>query len=130
MVSAVATTSAFYNVPASADPAANAASFSQITAGAVSTIVPDGTCAAIVSVAGGGGSSPTSGGTGGIGGSGARIGAKLNVLPLQAVTGVTASGGVYNVANGGVASGGSGTAAGGIGGPIASGSTNRRWWRW
>ncbi len=121
-----AAASAFYSTPAGADPAANPASFSQTTAATISTVVPDGTCSGkMVVTGGGGGSSPTNGGTGGVGAAGAVIGATFKVLPLQAVTGAAAGGGVYNIVNGGSAPGGTGYAAGGYGGAIIAGYTHR-----
>jgi uncharacterized repeat protein (TIGR01451 family) len=102
--------------PAWADPAINAPSFSQTTAGAISTLVPDGTCAAITATRGGAGaSSGTTAAFGGLGGSGAVINARFAVLPAQAVTGAVASGGQV-AASLTAPNNGTGTAAGGSGG--------------
>jgi uncharacterized repeat protein (TIGR01451 family) len=100
---------------ATADPASNAANFSQTTPVTISATVPDGVCAvAATVVGGGGGASATLGGTGGSGGAGAIINARFRVLPGQSVTGAVGAGG------GGAASsgGGSGTASGGNGGTV------------
>lgn len=78
----------YFNTQALADPAPNAASFSQLVAGTIVTTVPDGTCAAVMKVTGAsGGSAPAAAVTGGLGGTGAAINATFKVLPLQAVTG-------------------------------------------
>jgi uncharacterized repeat protein (TIGR01451 family) len=99
---------------ANADPASNAANFSQ-TPGTISATVPDGVCAVAATVVGGsGGASATLGGTGGGGGAGAVIKAQFQVLPGQSVTGAVGAGG-----GGGASSvGGSGTASGGNGGTV------------
>jgi uncharacterized repeat protein (TIGR01451 family) len=102
---------------ATADPAPNAANFSQAGSGAISATVPDGICAVAATVVGGGGGASSAGGTGGAGGAGAIIRARFQVLPGQAVIGTVGSGGN---GNGGTppSSGGSGTASGGNGGTI------------
>lgn len=93
---------------AQADPAANAANFTQTTPGAISTTVPDGTCSAQVTATGGGGAS---GGlalaNGGRGGGSAIIDATLVVLPGQAVAGNVGGGGDTN-STGGFGGGGDG----------------------
>ncbi len=107
------------------DPAPNAASFSQTTAGVISTTVPDGICAMAVSVTGGGGgSSGTTAALGGRGGGGAIIGARFAVLPGQAVTGNVGAGGLEgsSVGNG---AGGAGTANGGTGGTVGIATIHR-----
>lgn len=108
-----------------ADPAANAANFSQASSGAITaTTVPDGICAVAATVTGGsGGASGTAGGTGGTGGAGAIIKARFQVLPLQAVTGTIAAGGKGSVSAATATAlvlGGSGTASGGNGGTVGS----------
>ncbi|MFM9864717.1 MAG: SdrD B-like domain-containing protein [Micropepsaceae bacterium] len=101
--------------PVASDPAPNAASFSQTTAGAIAATVPDGSCAMAVSATGGsGGSSGTTALVGGRGAGGAIIGATFRVLPGQSVTGAVGGGGVSGGA------GGTGAAAGGAGGTIVS----------
>ncbi|MGB5077913.1 MAG: hypothetical protein WBO17_10575, partial [Sphingorhabdus sp.] len=86
-VAVLALATALASTPAYANPAANVASFSRTTAGAISTPVPDGICAAVTSTRGGAGaSSGTTAALGGIGASGAVINARFNVLPGQAVT--------------------------------------------
>ncbi len=70
-VAIVAVATALATSPAIANPAPNAANFSQTTAGAISTTVPDGTCAAVTSTRGGAGaSSGTTAALGGIGAAG------------------------------------------------------------
>ena len=98
-----------------AGPAAAPTNFSRITAGAIATTVPDGTCGATIAALGGAGGSQTAGGTGGRGGGGATINATFKVLPLQAVTGTVAQGGLA------ASGGGTGAAAGGAGGTAPSG---------
>ena len=108
--------------PAYPDPAANPANFSRTTAGALATTVPDGVCgfSAIV-VGGGGGSSTAAAGTGGQGGGAASIRATFKALPLHAVLGAVASGGLAGAAP----TGGTGTQAGGTGGAITSATIHR-----
>lgn len=93
---------------ASADPAANAANFTQTTPGSINGTVPDGTCSARVEATGGGGAS---GGlaltNGGRGGGAAIIDATLVVLPGQAVGGNVGGGG-HTDSTGGVGGGGDG----------------------
>jgi uncharacterized repeat protein (TIGR01451 family) len=108
--------------PALADPAANAASFSQTTAGAVSTTVPDGTCSAALGAAGD--SSGINNTTGGRGGAGARIAATFRVLALQAVTGTVGQGGEVTTATIGADSG-AGNANGGSGGTVGIATIHR-----
>ena len=98
-----------------AGPAAAPANFSKTTIGAISTTVPDGTCGATVTAVGGAGGSQTAGGSGGRGGGAATINANFKVLPLQAVTGTVAQGGLA------ASAGGTGAAAGGAGGTAPSG---------
>lgn len=98
-----------------AGPATAPANFSKITTGAISTTVPDGTCGATVTAVGGAGASQTAGGAGGRGGGAATINANFKVLPLQAVTGTVAQGGLA------ASAGGTGAAAGGTGGTAPSG---------
>ncbi len=125
-VLALATT--IYSSPALADPAPNSAApnFSQTTAGAFSTTVPDGICSVITSTRGGSGAS--SGITvtnSGLGGGGAVINARFNVLPGQAIGGAVGSGGVYSTSltapNGGI-----GTANGGSSGNSSTGFLTHR----
>jgi uncharacterized repeat protein (TIGR01451 family) len=130
-VALVAVATAIASTPALADPASNAVApnFSQTTAGAVATTVPDGICSAITSARGGAGaSSGTTAVLGGVGAGGAVINARFNVLPGQAVSGAVAGGGnLGNEAGNPVtnARGGTGTAAGGNGGTIASATVHR-----
>jgi uncharacterized repeat protein (TIGR01451 family) len=108
-----------------ANPAADAASFTRTTAGAISTTVPDGICSMRAVVTGAGGaSSGTTATLGGRGGAGAVIGATFKVLPLQAVTGTVGAGGTQNNTNT-VATGGAGYSAGGNGGLIGAGASHR-----
>jgi uncharacterized repeat protein (TIGR01451 family) len=94
-----------------ADPAPNAASFTQSTAGSIAAqTVPDGTCRIAAIVKGGSGASQGTGGTGGRGAGGATINATFDVLPLQSLTGTVAGGGLA------AAGGGTGASAGGAGG--------------
>ena len=128
VVTASAAAFAFVNSPAHSDPAVNAPNLSVTAPGNINTVVPDGTCAAAMTViGGGGGSSGGAGGTGGGGGASAQIKAQFNVLPLQVVTGVSAQGGQFNnsAAAGAIASGGTGSAKGGNGGNLPTGSTHR-----
>jgi uncharacterized repeat protein (TIGR01451 family) len=122
-----ATASALYSTPANSDPAAAPTNFSQTTAGAVSTTVPDGVCGVTATVTGGGGasSSVVTGVNGGMGAGGAIIGATFKVLPQQAITGTVAAGGTVSTAAVGVSTGGTGTAAGGNGGIINSTTIHR-----
>lgn len=94
-----------------AAPASGPGAVSQTAAGAlVGGTVPDGTCFAAVTATGGGGaSSPTAGGTGGIGGAGASISATFAVLPGQSFGGSVGGGGT-------IPNGGSGDGAAGVGG--------------
>ncbi len=127
-VSAVAL--AFGLAPASSGPAPTPANVNQTTAGALTGAVPDGVCGVSVTAIGGGGaSSGVATGASGAGGMGAVIGATYNVLPLQAVTGAVAGGGIVNNTNGGVSTGGTGTAAGGNGGAIPAAGINATWHR-
>lgn len=115
-VAIVALATALASSPVLADPAANAASFSQTTAGPISTTVPDGSCAAVTTTRGGAGASAgTTAARGGIGAAGAVINARFAVLPGQAVTGTVASGGQI-AANLTAPNNGTGTANGGSGG--------------
>jgi uncharacterized repeat protein (TIGR01451 family) len=108
--------------PAFPDPAGNPANFSQTTAGAIATTVPDGVCGfTTTAVGGGGGSSSAAAGTGGQGGGAASISATFKALPLQAVSGAVASGGLA----GANPTGGTGTQAGGTGGAITSATVHR-----
>lgn len=117
-VAVLALATALASTPAYANPAANVASFSRTTAGAISTPVPDGICAAVTSTRGGAGaSSGTTAALGGIGASGAVINARFNVLPGQAVTGAVGSGGAIATNQAG-ANNGTGTANGGSGGTV------------
>jgi uncharacterized repeat protein (TIGR01451 family) len=122
-----AISTAFLSGPANSDPAPNPANFSQTTAGAVSTTVPDGVCGVTALVTGGGGasSSAVAGVNGGMGAGGAIIGATFKVLPQQAITGTVASGGIVSTAAAGVSTGGTGAAAGGNGGIINSTTIHR-----
>jgi uncharacterized repeat protein (TIGR01451 family) len=118
--------SAFVASPAWANPAASAnnANYSQITAGNIAQTVPDGVCTVAVTVRGGGGaSSGTTAVLGGVGGAGAVINARFNVLAGQAVTGAVASGGGVGNASLTAANNGTGTANGGNGGSVGGGST-------
>lgn len=122
-----ALSTAFMSGPANSDPAPNPTNFSRITAGAVSTSVPDGVCGVVATVTGGGGasSSAVAGVNGGMGAGGAIIGATFKVLPQQAITGTVASGGVVSTAAVGVSTGGTGASAGGDGGIINSTTIHR-----
>ncbi|NJM44779.1 MAG: hypothetical protein HC860_00360 [Alkalinema sp. RU_4_3] len=101
---------------ANADSAPNAPNFTRATAGALSSTVPDGTCAVASTVVGGnGGASAAIGGTGGTGGAGAIIKAQFHILPSQSVIGAVGGGGTPT------GTGGIGTAAGGKGGTMVSG---------
>ena len=117
---------AFALTSAAAGPAPTPSNFSQTTAGAVSSTVPDGVCGISATVTGGGGATnvAAAGATGGNGGPGAVIGATFKALPLQAVTGNVGDGGKVSTTVNGVASGGAGTAAGGNGGIINSTGTD------
>jgi uncharacterized repeat protein (TIGR01451 family) len=98
-----------------ANPAPNATSFSQTTAGSLTAqTVPDGTCRIATIVKGGSGASQGTGGTGGRGASGANISATFDVLPLQILTGTVAGGGLS------ASAGGTGTSVGGTGGTSSS----------
>ena len=100
--------------PAAADPAPSSPTVTRTTAGALPAgTVPDGTCFATVSSRGGGGASSSAGGTGGVGGAGASIGATFRVVPGQAYGGTVGAGGS-------VPTGGSGTGAGGRAGTIVN----------
>lgn len=124
-VAVLALATALASTPAQANPAGNAASFSQTTAGAVSTTVPDGTCSAITSTRGGAGASSGVAATnGGRGGAGAVINARFSVLPGQAVTGAVASGGALGTTSLTAPNNGTGTANGGSGG-TATGTLHR-----
>lgn len=124
-VALVAIATVLASAPANADPAANAANFSQTTAGAVSTTVPDGTCSAVTSTRGGAGASSGVAATnGGLGGYGAVINARFSVLPGQAVTGAVASGGQLGNVSLTAPNNGVGTANGGSGG-TATGTLHR-----
>jgi uncharacterized repeat protein (TIGR01451 family) len=117
--------SSFFSTPVDADPAANMASFSQTTAGAFSTPVPDGTCSGNISVRGGAGASSAAAGvTGAQGGGGATINATFKVLPLQTVSGTVGAGGIV-VAPGVAGGGGAGAAAGGNAGQVPPGQAHR-----
>lgn len=119
--------SAFVASPVWANPAtsANNANFSQTTAGSIAQTVPDGVCAVAIIVRGGGGaSSGTTAALGGIGGAGALINARFNVLAGQAVTGAVASGGAVAASVAG-ANAGTGTAAGGNGGALSNATLHR-----
>lgn len=118
--------STMVGAPAWANPstAANTTNFSQTTAGAVSQTVPDGVCAVAVTVRGGSGaSSGTTAILGGVGGGGAIINTRFNVLAGQAVTGTVASGGRVGNASLTAANNGTGTANGGNGGLVGGAST-------
>lgn len=117
-VALVALATALGSVPAHANPAANAPSFSQTTAGVIVTTVPDGSCAAVTTTRGGAGaSSGTTAAFGGIGAPGAIINARFQVLPGQNVTGAVGSGG--GIGNtGSTPNNGAGAANGGSGGNI------------
>ncbi|MGB8816963.1 MAG: hypothetical protein WCC66_03485, partial [Rhizobiaceae bacterium] len=118
--SAAATT--LFSNAAYSDPADNPVNFSRTTAGAIATTVPDGVCGfTSVAVGGGGGSSSAAAGTGGQGGGAASISATFKALPLQAVTGAVASGGLA----GATPTGGTGTQSGGTGGAITSATIHR-----
>lgn len=124
-VAIVAVATALATSPAIANPAPNAANFSQTTAGAISTTVPDGTCAAVTSTRGGAGaSSGTTAALGGIGAAGAVINARFNVLPGQAMAGAVGSGGRLATNQTG-ANNGTGTAAGGNGGTVGIATIHR-----
>lgn len=124
-VALVAVATVLSSAPALADPAINAPNFSQTTAGAISTSVPDGTCSAITTTRGGGGaSSGTTAVLGGIGAGGAVINARFNALPGQAVTGAVAGGGT-RATTAAALNAGTGTAAGGNGGGINSTTIHR-----
>lgn len=117
----IALATVLHSAPSFADPAVNAPSFSQTTAGAISTSVPDGTCAAVTSTRGGAGASSGVAATnGGIGGRGALIDARFSVLPGQAVVGAVGGGGLTSTAMTG-ANNGTGTANGGSAGNSATG---------
>lgn len=116
-VAVLALATALASTPAQANPAGNPASFSQTTAGAFSTTVPDGTCSAITSTRGGAGASSGVAATnGGRGGAGAVINARFSVLPGQAVAGAVASGGALGTTSLTAPNNGTGTANGGSGG--------------
>jgi uncharacterized repeat protein (TIGR01451 family) len=119
--------SAFVASPVWANPAtsANTANFSQTTAGAITQTVPDGVCAVAINIRGGGGaSSGTTAALGGVGGAGALINARFNVLAGQAVTGAVASGGIVATSIA-AANAGTGTAAGGNGGALSNATLHR-----
>lgn len=104
--------------PSFANPtaAANAANFNQTTAGAFAATVPDGVCAVATTTRGGAGASAgVSAANSGIGGAGAVINARFNVLPGQAVTGAVAGGGQTTTSLT-APNNGTGTAAGGSSG--------------
>jgi uncharacterized repeat protein (TIGR01451 family) len=114
----IAISTSLYTPPALADPATNAVApnFSQTTAGAIATTVPDGICAVITSTRGGAGASSGVAATnGGAGGGGAIINARFNVLPGQAIAGMVGSGGLVP-ATVNSANNGTGTANGGSAG--------------
>ena len=94
-----------------AAPAPGPGAVSRATAGALAAgTIPDGTCRALVTAAGGGGaSSPVSAGFGGTGGPGASISATFDVLPGQTFQGSVGGGG-------GNPTGGSGDGVIGFGG--------------
>ncbi len=107
-------------------PAPTPTNFSQTTAGAISTTIPDGVCGATASITGGAGASNQAAtGATGQGGGGATINATYKVLPLQAVTGNVAAGGVTGTTAAAPSSGGTGTARGGDGGTIASATIHK-----
>ena len=113
-----------------AGPAPTPANFSQTTAGAIASTVPDGVCGVTISSTGGGGaSSGVATGASGAGGMGAAIGGTFRVLPLQVVTGAVAGAGVVSNVNGGTSTGGPGTAAGGNGGLIPATGVSATWHR-
>lgn len=121
----VAIATVLQSAPALADPAANTANFSQTTAGGISTSVPDGTCAAVISIRGGAGaSSGTTALLGGIGAAGALINARFNVLSGQTVTGAVGGGGAIALTQTG-ANNGTGTANGGSGGTVGIATIHR-----
>lgn len=124
-VALTAVATALSSAPALADPAPNATSFSQTTAGAISTTVPDGICSAVTTTRGGAGASSGVAATnGGLGGAGAVINATFKVLPGQAVTGTVASGGQLGDASLTAPNNGTGNANGGSGG-TATGTLHR-----
>ena len=111
--------------PAQADPAPAPGTnpITQATAGALTGgTVPDGTCDATVTAAGGGGaSSPTGGGTGGTGGAGGQITATFAVVPGQSYSGTVGAGAATPTPGSpGAAPGGTGDGTGGAGGTIAT----------
>lgn len=117
-VALLALATALASTPLQANPAADAVSFNQTTAGAVSTTVPDGICSATTTTRGGAGaSSGTTALLGGVGGGGAIINARFAVLPGQSVTGAVGSGGRI-ATNQTAANNGTGTANGGSGGTV------------
>jgi uncharacterized repeat protein (TIGR01451 family) len=121
-----AAASTFFSGPANSDPAASPANFSQLTAGPITSTVPDGTCGVATTVTGGGGASSSAvAGSNGLGGGAAIIGATFKVLPLQVITGAVASGGVVDTTAAGTSAGGTGTSAGGNGGTISSATIHR-----
>ena len=104
-----------------ATPAAGPGAVSRVIAGALASgTIPDGTCRAKVTAAGGGGASaPTAAGLGGIGGAGASISATYAVLPLQTYQGSVGGGG-------GTPTGGTGNGAVGTGGTGGTVGVNHR----
>ena len=120
-VALVALATVLSSTPAFADPAANAASFSQSTAGSISASVPDGICSAITATRGGAGASSGVGTTNsGRGGGGAVINARFSVLPGQVVSGTVASGGQVSTVLA-APNNGTGTANGGSAGASFTG---------
>jgi uncharacterized repeat protein (TIGR01451 family) len=111
---------------ANADSAPNAPNLTRTTAGALSSTVPDGTCAVAATVIGGnGGGSASIGSTGGASGAGAIIKARFHVLPNQSVTGAAGGGGTPTGTGGiGTASGGRGGTASGHSGAGGGGSSS------
>jgi uncharacterized repeat protein (TIGR01451 family) len=111
---------------ANADSAPNAPNSTRTTVGALSSTVPDGTCAVASTVVGGnGGASAAIGGTGGSGGAGAMIKAQFHLLPSQPVIIAVGGGGTPTGTGGiGTASGGKGGTASGHAGGGGGGSSS------
>ena len=124
-VALVAIATVLASAPAQADPAANTTNYNLSAAGAISTTVPDGTCAAVTTTRGGAGaSSGTTATVGGIGAAGAVINARFSVLPGQAVAGTVGGGGRVATAVTG-ANNGTGAANGGSGGTVGIATIHR-----
>ena len=126
-VAAVSAASFFFASvsPLQADPAPNITNFSLTTPGVINTTVPDGTCAIAVTGIGANGGSSSAGTitTGGLGGGGASISARFNVVPLQTVSGAVGQGGQLSNGGTGFTGGGAGGTGTGHRGAGGGGST-------